>query len=171
MTLTSIEADVLPHSSLVNDDTESLAIDIGEGEWSDLSNFTAREFIFNGIQYASMEGFLQSLKFPLVEKQARVRGMVGKQAKRIGKKKKWYLDQTLYFLTLPMDRHSPDYFIFVQSAFEAMYAYNSNFRERLASTGNRPLIHSRGQSNPHRTILTESEFIKILMRLREQKYS
>ena len=69
---------------------------------SALSNFAPHAFIIDGIECASMEGFLQSLKFSNPEMQKQVCTLVGKAAKFKGKKKKWY--QTLLPL---MSAHSP----------------------------------------------------------------
>ncbi len=142
--------------------------DIGTGEWGDLSNFTPRPFVFHGYTCSSMEGFLQSLKFPLLEKQSRVRAMSGVQAKRIGKKKKWYLDQTLYWIDKPIDRHSNEYISLVAAAFNSLYQQDANYRYRLRKTRGLNLTHAIGKSDPRKTILTEQEFIQILTYLREK---
>lgn len=147
---------------------KQMIADIGEDQWEDLSNFTPRLFVFRGYRFASMEGFLQSLKFPLLEKQARVRGMVGIQAKRIGKKKKWYLDQTLYWLETPIDRHGDTYVELVCQAFDALFEQDESFRHSLSRTKGFTLIHSRGHSDPRRTVLTEQEFVSNLERLRKK---
>lgn len=47
-----------------------------------LSNFAAHEFMVDGIPCASMEGFLQSLKFMRKPKQKRICRLVGKEAKK-----------------------------------------------------------------------------------------
>jgi hypothetical protein len=143
-------------------------IDIGEGEWADLSNFEPRVFVFRGLTFQSMEGLLQSLKFPLLEKQTRLRALHGIKAKRLGKKKKWYLDHNLYWLDTVIPRHSAEYFNLVNDAFDAMYDQNLKYQARLSETSGKKLIHSRGSSNPDRTILTESEFVHILERLRNR---
>ena len=56
---------------------------------SSLSNFAPHEFIIDNIKCASMEGFLQSLKFQNPEMQKYVCSFVGKAAKFKGKNKKW----------------------------------------------------------------------------------
>ena len=55
-----------------------------------LSNFAPHPFKFDGIEVASMEGFLQSLKFKNPEMQKYVCTLVGRAAKFKGKDKKWY---------------------------------------------------------------------------------
>lgn len=141
-------------------------VDIGESPWEFLSNFMAYCFVFRGFEMASMEGFLQSLKFPLLDKQCRVMALTGIKAKRKGQKKKWYLDHVLYWQGQPIDRFSSNYIEFVEDAFLCMFEQNEQFRQALLATGTRKLIHSRGKANPKYTILTEDEFVSILYRLR-----
>ena len=75
-------------------------IDIGyKSEWpaSALSNFAAHRFVIDGVVCESMEGFLQSLKFEDPEVQEKVCKLVGVKAKYRGKRKKWWLTQTLWW--------------------------------------------------------------------------
>ena len=53
-----------------------------------LSNFAPHPFVIDGVECASMEGFLQSLKFKEPEMQKHVCLLVGKAAKFKGKKKR-----------------------------------------------------------------------------------
>ena len=74
-------------------------MDIGSGSGYPsvaLSNFAPHPFVLDGIEIASMEGFLQSLKFKNVDMQKYVCTLVGKAAKYKGKDKKWWQTQTLY---------------------------------------------------------------------------
>lgn len=144
--------------------------DIGVSPWEDLSNFEPHGFIFRGTPCASMEGLLQSLKFPILKKQERVRALSGTRAKFIGKKKKWYLDQKLYWLDTIIDRHSSTYTQLIEEAFLALYKQNKFFRDRLNSTASAELTHSHGKSDPRRTILTESEFVRVLTKIRHSKF-
>lgn len=64
-------------------------MDIGSGTGypsANLSNFHPHTFTIDGINCASMEGFLQSLKFENPDMQAQVCTLVGKKAKFKGKK-------------------------------------------------------------------------------------
>ena len=53
-----------------------------------LSNFSPHRFILDGVECASMEGFLQSLKFRPADMQAYICTLVGYGAKKAGRKKK-----------------------------------------------------------------------------------
>lgn len=75
-------------------------MDIGSGKGypsSALSNFSPHPFVLDGVEIASCEGWLQSLKFSNVEMQREVCKLVGLKAKFKGKPKKWFLTQKLYW--------------------------------------------------------------------------
>ena len=137
------------------------AVDIGSnGAYPacELSNFTPYSFV-------SMEALLQGLKFEGIEKQNKIFKLVGIQAKFKGKKRKWYLDQRLYWQGKPMMRDSEEYQSIVEEAFNAL-AQNNDFQRALLATGNRRLYHSIGKNDPTKTILTEEEFCSILTKIR-----
>ncbi|QDH49078.1 hypothetical protein PHYNN_149 [Pantoea phage Phynn] len=143
-------------------------MDIGSGTGfpsGSLSNFAPHPFTFDGIECASMEGLLQSLKFKDPQMQAHVCTLVGKAAKFKGKKKKWWRDQTLYWKGVPIARSSDAYQTLIENAFNAIFL-NSGFRRALAATGNATLTHSMGKNKINETVLTEREFCRNLHRLR-----
>ena len=145
-------------------------MDIGSGSGypsSALSNFAPHPFAIDGIECASMEGFLQSLKFSNPDMQKEVCKLVGKAAKFKGKKKKWWQTQTLYWQGQEIDRHSQEYQQLLDRAYAAL-AQNDSFRRALLATGTAALTHSIGKSNPSETVLTKAEFCGRLMRLREK---
>ena len=145
-------------------------MDIGSGSGypsSALSNFAPHPFVIDGIECASMEGFLQSLKFSNPDMQKEVCKLVGKAAKFKGKKKKWWQTQTLYWQGQEIDRHSQEYQQLLDRAYAAL-AQNDSFRRALLATGTAALTHSIGKANPSETVLTKAEFCGRLMRLREQ---
>ena len=133
----------------------------------DLSNFTRYTFTFRGIDFVSMEALLQGLKFEGLEKQNKVFRLVGVEAKRKGRKRKWFLDQTLYWQGKPMRRDSDEYRTLVEEAFNALSA-NKDFRKALLATGGKTLYHTMGKSDPTRTVLTEEEFCGILTDIRRK---
>jgi predicted NAD-dependent protein-ADP-ribosyltransferase YbiA (DUF1768 family) len=133
-----------------------------------LSNFTPHPFTFRGIPVASMEGFLQGLKFKSPEMQKVVFQLVGKAAKFKGKPKKWWRDQTLYFQGQPIDRHSKEYQALLDEAFEAMFTQNVKAKKALLDSQNAVFTHTIGKSDPKQTVLTISEFCGRLTRIRER---
>lgn len=144
-------------------------MDIGSGSQYPscaLSNFAPHPFTFDGVECASMEGFLQSLKFSNPEMQAHVCTLVGKAAKFKGKKKKWWRDQTLYWKGVPVNRASEAYQNLITNAYNAIML-NDGFRRALKATGNATLTHSMGKNKINETVLTEREFVNQLTRLRD----
>lgn len=145
-------------------------MDIGSG--SDypscaLSNFAPHPFTFRGVQCASMEGLLQSLKFSSPDMQKYVCTLVGKAAKFKGKKKKWWKEQTLYWDGMPIARDSVEYQNLLDEAYDSLFQ-NEGFRKALLASGNAVFSHSMGKSNMRETVLTTSEFCNRLTKLRER---
>ncbi|ARB05935.1 hypothetical protein fHeYen901_162 [Yersinia phage fHe-Yen9-01] len=143
-------------------------MDIGSGNSYPscaLSNFSPHPFVMDGVFCASMEGFLQSLKFSSVEMQEHVCTLVGKAAKFKGKKKKWFRDQTLWWKGVPMQRSSEMYQNVLTKAYDAL-GENKSFQNALLATQKATLTHSMGRSKINETVLTEREFCNQLYRLR-----
>jgi hypothetical protein len=135
-----------------------------------LSNFSPHPFELDGVRCASMEGFLQSLKFKEPDVQAQVCTLVGFAAKHRGKPKKWWETQTLYWRGVGIKRDSPEYQLLLDRAYQAMYDQSDSFRRALAATHDAVLTHSIGTKVANRTVLTEREFCRRLERLRDQGY-
>lgn len=132
-----------------------------------LSNFYPHAFTFDGVECASMEGFLQSLKYICPKKQTEVCALSGKTAKEAGANKKlWKLLHGAFWQGKMYDRLSPEYRALVLRAYREMYAQNEDFREAIVSSRGKKLCHSIGSHNPKKTILTEQEFICCLYKVR-----
>lgn len=145
-------------------------MDIGSGTgWPSaaLSNFTPHPFVIDGVECASMEGFLQSLKFKEPAMQAEVCKLVGKAAKFKGKKKKWWKTQTLYWNGVEYARDSEEYQELLDRAFDAL-AQNTGFQKALLATNNSTLTHSIGKSKEQETVLTKQEFCSRLTKIRSK---
>ena len=111
---------------------EITVMDIGSGgryPSNALSNFSPHPFTIDGVACASMEGFLQSLKFKNPDMQAEVCKLVGKKAKFKGKKKNWQQEQTLWWRGQPIPRDSADYQNLLDRAYEAMFDQSESFRK------------------------------------------
>ena len=145
-------------------------MDIGSGTgWPSaaLSNFTPHPFVIDGVECASMEGFLQSLKFKEPDMQVEVCKLVGKAAKFKGKKKKWYKTQILYWQGREFRRDSDEYQELLDRAFDAL-STNDGFKRALLATGNSTLTHSIGKTKQSETVLTRTEFCSRLTAIRER---
>ena len=132
---------------------------------SSLSNFAPHEFIIDDIQCASMEGFLQSLKFQNPDMQKYVCSLVGKAAKFKGKNKKWQNTGNLYWQGKIIPRNSESYQELLDKAYNAL-AKNQSFKKALLATGNATLTHSIGKTKISETILTKTEFVSRLTKIR-----
>ena len=131
-----------------------------------LSNLCSNGFRFDGKVCGSMEGFLQSLKQKDKDKQRQICSMKGKNAKKMTSTG-WQTDQIVWWKGVAIDRQSEEYGQLVRRAYQAMFEQNERFRTALMSTRGQKLFHSRGESNPFKTILTESELCTILTELRD----
>jgi predicted NAD-dependent protein-ADP-ribosyltransferase YbiA (DUF1768 family) len=134
---------------------------------SALSNFSPHPFVFDGVQVNSMEGFLQSLKFSNPEMQKHICTLVGYGAKKAGRKKNWQRNQTLYWQGVEYKRDSDEYQELLDRAYTEVAKQNDSFRRALVASGDAVLTHTIGRTNAKETILTQSEFCRRLMRIRE----
>lgn len=140
----------------------------GEYPANVLSNFYPNDFIFDGVECRSMEGFLQSLKFKNIKKQKNICLLVGKDAKDKGNKKfLWKITGNLFWKGKKYKRESEEFYFLRLRSYRALFE-NKNFNEALKSTKGKILKHSIGKSNKRKTILTEEEFIDYLDILREE---
>lgn len=144
-------------------------MDISSGSgWpaASLSNFSPHPFTVRGEECASMEGFLQSLKFADDNMARHVRTLVGKQAKFKGKKKRWWRTGELHWLGEPFDRYGEFYQELLDDAFEALFTQNTKARRALLATCDATLTHSIGSRKASETVLTTAEFCGRLTSIR-----
>ena len=145
-------------------------MDIGSGKGypaATLSNFSPHKFVFDGVEIASMEGFLQSLKFATPEMQAEVCKLVGIAAKRKGSSKNWRTTQKLHWQGNVFPRKSDEYQELLDKAYQAMYDQSEGFRKALKAAEGATLEHSIGKSHESDTVLTKREFCSRLTKLRD----
>ena len=145
-------------------------MDIGSGSGYPscaLSNFAPHPFVIDGVECASMEGFLQSLKFSNPDMQKEVCKLVGKAAKFKGKNKKWFLTQTLYWQGKEYKRNSKEYQDLLDRAYNEL-SKNTGFKKALLATGDATLTHSIGKTRISETVLTRQEFCSRLLLIREK---
>jgi len=97
-----------------------------------LSNFTGFSFEFDGVHIASMEGFLQALKFENESAQEITCSLVGFPAKKKGKgrNKYWQSKQTLWWRSVAHPRKSKAYQYILNRAYNALFKQNKDFAKR-----------------------------------------
>lgn len=145
-------------------------MDIGSGNGypaASLSNFAPHGFVIDGIECASMEGFLQSLKFSSPDMQVEICKLVGKAAKTRGASKNWRQKQTLYWKGKAYKRDSEEYQKLLDKAYNQL-AKNEGFKKALLATGDATLTHSKGKKKMSETVLTTKEFTSRLTKIRER---
>ena len=131
-----------------------------------LSNLCSNGFRFDGVLCGSMEGFLQSLKQQEKNKQLQICQMKGGNARKHSVTS-WQTDQIVWWKGQAYDRQSDDYQKLIRRAYQAMFDQSERFRAALMQTRGITLIHSSGEENPYKTILTKQEFCTILTEIRD----
>ena len=137
---------------------------------AELSNFYPHSFTIDGVECASMEGFLQALKYRSVRKQAAVCRLTGMDAKLKGKHKfLWKLLGRVWWQGTAYKRNGEELNSLVRRAYATLYSTNASFRAALDFTAPSRLSHSIGSHDRAKTILTEEEFIGHLTAIRDKE--
>lgn len=165
-------------SNANEEDLKAIAVDISsksEFPINMLSNFASNSFTLDGVNIASMEGFLQSLKYKDTDAQRRICALTGKEAKKAGRHHNfWRITQSLYWNGKKINRYSSNYTNLITRAYDAMAQSNPEFVKALLSTGYKVLVHSVGKEYKWQTVLTEDEFteeqlVRLRIKYREAK--
>lgn len=131
-----------------------------------LSNMCSNGFRFDGMVCGSMEGFLQSLKRKELDKQRQICSMKGGNARKMSVTS-WQTDQIVWWKGQAIDRQSEEFQRLIRRAYQVMFEQSERFRAALMQTRGITLVHTSGEPNSYKTILTPSEFCGILMDLRD----
>lgn len=142
----------------------------GEGLARTLSNLMPRPFVLDGVHCGSMEGFLQSLKLTATDQAGlrdRIAALHGFTAFKLGQEfNGWKAHQLLRWDDVVFERSSGQYQFLLDRAYDAQLIYSEELeRDLLASVGY-ALRHTRGKHDSRDTVLTESEYVRQLERLR-----
>lgn len=151
-------------------DPETNTLDIrsnGQYPSNVLSNLCSNGFRFDGVICGSMEGFLQSLKQQDLEKQRQICSMKGGNARKRSVTS-WQTDQIVWWKGQAINRQSDEYHLLIRQAYKAMFEQNERFRVSLMATRGVTLVHTTGEDNPYKTILTPAELCGILMEMRDE---
>jgi len=130
-----------------------------------LSNFTKREFVFDGAECKSIEGVLQSLKCKDSDEQKRICMLSGIDAKNAGADFDWKTDQMLHWNGAEYPRDSIEYEKLIKRLYEAVYVCDSSFKKDIEDSKEYILDHSIGVEDKAETVLTKEEFISNLTML------
>jgi predicted NAD-dependent protein-ADP-ribosyltransferase YbiA (DUF1768 family) len=103
-----------------------------------IANFAPTPFELDGMRYACVEAFWQSLRFP-IEKRPRIAAMDGRAAKRASNKQPYGSHVTYDSRAIPVGTF--EHWELMRRACTAKFAQNTDARAALLATGERPLIH------------------------------
>ena len=133
-----------------------------------LSNFSDDPFILDGENLASVEGFIQGIKFPERHSLRKLAFIsVGKEAKRLSRQADpqsrwvWWNGREYPYGTFVHHK-------LIERAIRAKFEQNQRAMKALLNTGNIKLIHNLGHSEGRRTSLPGKVFCDILTRIREE---
>lgn len=131
-----------------------------------LSNFSAHPFVLEGETFASVEGFIQGIKFPPGDsRREEAFRSVGREAKKFGRKAEgkfvWWKNLTIQFGT---EFHR----LLIIWAIRAKFEQNEEAREALLATKGMILTHDLGHPESPNTSLPAAVFCEILMKIREE---
>lgn len=134
-----------------------------------LSNFTKREFVFDGVKCNSIEGVLQSFKCKDTTEQKRICMLCGIEAKNAGAELNWKTEQLLYWNGKEYPRKSSEYAELLKRLYESVYACDSSFKNDIEDSKKYILNHSIGVEDKTKTVLTKDEFISNLIMLQKNE--
>lgn len=135
-----------------------------------LSNFGLSPFVLDGRLFASVEGFIQGIKFPEGDpRRATAFTSSGWAAKSLGDT----ADRSgAYWGGTRLQYGSPDHHCLIARAMRARIAQSVGLQEALKSTADATLIHDTGSgAESPTTSLPASVFCRILTEIRSQLLS
>lgn len=132
-----------------------------------LSNFGLSPFVLDGMLFASVEGFIQGIKFPESDpRRAAAFVSSGWDAKRLGDT----ADRSAaYWGGVRVPYGSPEHHRLIERAMRARIAQSQGLQEALRSTAGATLIHDVGTgAESPTTSLPASVFCRILTEIRAE---
>ena len=132
-----------------------------------LSNFGLSPFVLDGMLFASVEGFVQGIKFPEGDPRREAAfASSGWPAKHLGDT----ADRSgAYWGGVCLPYGSPDHHRLIERAIRARIAQSKGLQEALKSTADAALIHDTGASaESPTTSLPASVFCRILTEIRSE---
>ncbi len=132
-----------------------------------LSNFSADPFVLDGIQFASVEGFIQGTKFPESDpRRKHAFQSVGRDAKRFGKSAErkfvWWQGQAIPY-------GSQEHYCLIECAIRAKFKQNHEALKALIATKDLRFTHDLGHPESFDTSLPAKIFCDILIKIREER--
>lgn len=154
---------------------KTINISSGSGDWVErrLSNFSKDKFVIDGIEMASVEGFVQGIKFPEFPREDTRRDiafrLAGFAAKRIGDEAREFGYEFVWWRGKAIKYGSVEHFKLNERAIRAKFEQNPEAMAALLSTKGKKITHELGGEENPRTCLPKKAFCDILTRIREEK--
>jgi hypothetical protein len=136
-----------------------------------VSNFALHEFMVSDQKCTSMESALQALKTPLPILQKRICEMSPHQAHKLYKTAHdadWQRTQRLHWMGNRFQRCSVEYYELVSGLYDALFDQSESYRRALQATQGYELQHIIGKHDQRSTVLTVTEFLSQVYRLRSR---
>lgn len=138
-----------------------------------LSNFSKDRFVIDGMEMASVEGFVQGIKFPeLPEEDSRREiafRLAGFEAKRVGNEAAEFGYEFVWWKGKAIKYGSAEHYALNERAIRAKFEQNPEAMEALLSTKGKKIIHELGGEESKTTCLPKAVFCDILTRMREER--
>ena len=145
------------------------------GSQSLLSNFSRSPFIIDGVEFQSVEGFIQALKFPPNSTvRLELQGLVGREAKMLGKLMWEQMVNAIngthsYILEWNGEKfpfRSPEHIDLMKRAMAEKFWQNADARDELLATNNDYLELAHKES-PFSSLYLD-EFSETIMKIRDE---
>lgn len=155
--------------TLSNVEEVNVSSDSPDKAAADMSNFSAHSFVIDGDTMASVEGFVQGIKFPegdarreeafaAVGKKAK---MIGKEALEIGCGYVWWKERQIVY-------GSVKHHALIKRAIVAKFEQNPDALKSLLSTKKKTIKHDLGHPESENTSLPKDVFVRILTEIRDK---
>ncbi|OHA52198.1 MAG: hypothetical protein A3A97_04810 [Candidatus Terrybacteria bacterium RIFCSPLOWO2_01_FULL_40_23] len=146
----------------------NIASDSGDWRARRLSNLSDDPFILDGVRLASVEGFIQGIKFPVGDPLRKLAFLsVGMTAKRLSRQadrqSRWVWWNGREYPYGAFVHHK-----LIERAIRAKFEQNARAMKALLGIGDSKLVHELGHSEGLRTSLPATVFCDILTRIREE---
>ncbi len=133
-----------------------------------LSNFAHTPFELDGVQYASVEAFYQSLKFEDPHKRAEIALLWGNYAKAAAKRAEPAKQTTYMGTTISLG--SAEHYALLERAIRAKLEQNPVIMRVFLESKSRPIIHETGRTTKSQADISpfpSHEFTHLLTKIRE----
>lgn len=138
-----------------------------------LSNFSKDRFVIDGMEMASVEGFVQGIKFPELPKEDTRREITfrlsGFEAKRVGNEAVEFGYEFVWWRGKAIKYGSTSHYELNERAIRAKFEQNPEAMDALLSTKGKKITHELGGVESRTTCLPKAVFCDILTRIREEK--